>query len=98
MEIVKDIFWFKENTAPNLKDYQITYKSFKNGDFGDIERVEFEGKGQGGYIDFWSSGWLNIELYHYEQKRSIMNVLLEPEEYLEKDKAFEELQNILLAS
>ena len=36
----------------------------------------------GGGIDFWSSGWLEIDLYDYEKEKLIINVLLEPtEEY-----------------
>ena len=91
MYMIKDIDWFKEYLAPNFINYEINFKSFKNGDFGDIERVEFEGKGQGGSIDFWSSGWLGIHLYHYKEDRVIMNILLEPEQNLEKEKAFEDL-------
>ena len=93
--MLKDITWFKENMLPALGGYLIEYKSFKNGDFGDIERVEFEGNNKGGSIDFWSSGWLGIHVYNYKEEREIMNILLEPEQVLDKDKAFIELQSVL---
>ena len=59
-----------------------TYRNYKNGDFGDLNQIIIESKILGGGIDFWSSGWLEIELYDYEKERQIINVLLEPtEEY-----------------
>ena len=36
----------------------------------------------GGGIDFWSLGWLGIDLYDYEKEELLIDVLLEPtEEY-----------------
>jgi hypothetical protein len=93
--MLNDIIWFKENILPTLREYQIEYRSFENGDFGDVERVEFEGNNKGGSIDFWSTGWLGIHAYNYKEEQEIINVLLEPEEHLEKTKAFEKLQEIL---
>ncbi len=87
--------WFKETILPALKEYQVKFSFFKGGDFGDIERIEFEGKDKGGGIDFWSSGWLGINVYDYKEDREIMNILLEPQENLEKEKAFNDLQIIL---
>ena len=94
--MLNDIVWFKKNVLPTLGEYKIKYLSFENGDFGDVERIEFEGKNKGGSIDFWSTGWIGIHAYNYKEEQEIINVLLEPEEHLEKTKAFEKLQKILL--
>jgi hypothetical protein len=92
-----DITWFKEKIMPTFIGYKIEYRSFKDGDFGDLERIEFEGYEKGVSIDFWSSGWLGIHAYDYKEEQEIFNVLLEPQQRLEKEKAFEEVQNILKA-
>ena len=90
-----DLKWFKENLSCKFKEYQITYNFFANGDLGDIERVEFEGNGKGGSIDFWSSGWLGIHVYSYITNQQLMNILLEPDEQSQKNKAFDDLIKIL---
>ena len=65
-----------------MLNYKITYRSYKNGDFGDLDQIIIKSKILGDGIDFWSSGWLGIELYDYEKDKQIINVLLEPtEEY-----------------
>ena len=78
----KTLEWFKREVVPNLLEYDIMFRRYQNGDFGDLEQVLFESKQKGGGIDFWSSGWLGIELYDYEKEELLLNVLLEPtEEY-----------------
>ena len=50
--------------------------------FGDLDQIIMESKSLGGGIDFWSSGWLGIDLYDYEKEELLIDVLLEPtEEY-----------------
>jgi hypothetical protein len=87
--------WFKKDILPLFQEYKIEWSTFKNGDFGDLERAELEGCNKGVSIDFWSSGWLGIHAYDYKTENTILNVLLEPEQYLEKEKAFKELQSLL---
>jgi hypothetical protein len=96
MQTRKDIQWFNDQIAPTLRGFEISYKSFKNGDLGDIERVEFDGKDMGGSIDFWSSGWLGIHAYNYKEEKLLLNILLEPKEDKEQEKAFEKLRGLLL--
>lgn len=92
---MKDIIWFKKNIVPNFEGYKIDYHSFKNGDFGDLERVELEGYGKGVTIDFWSSGWLGIHAYNYREEKEVINILLEPEQHLEKEKGIKEIQEFM---
>ena len=74
--------WFKKEVSPDLLNYEITYRNYKNGDFVDLDQIIIESKSLGGEIDFWSSGWLEIVLYDYEKEELLINVLLEPtEEY-----------------
>ena len=78
----KTLEWFKKEVSPDLLNYKITYRSYKNGDFGDLDQIIIESKILGGGIYFWSSGWLEIDLYDYEKEELLINVLLEPtEEY-----------------
>lgn len=78
---------------PTLSGCKAEYHSFKQGDFGDLERVELEGNKKGATVDFWSSGWLGVHLYDYAKDSELLNILLEPEQNLEKEKAFFELQS-----
>ncbi|WP_407337047.1 hypothetical protein [Dickeya ananatis] len=47
-----NIDYFKKNIAPKMKGYTFKYSYYTNGDFGDLERVEFEGKNRMGGMDF----------------------------------------------
>ena len=91
-----DIDWFKNEFIPLMGEgYKLKYSSFKNGDFGDLDRIEFDGEGSGGNVDFWSSGWLSIHFVDYVIGEELLNVLLEPQEIKEKGKAFKKLKQLL---
>ena len=50
----KTLKWFKREVVPNLLEYDIMFRSYQNGDFGDLEQVLFDSKQKGGVIDFCS--------------------------------------------
>lgn len=87
--------WFKETVSPMLSEYDIVYHLPEKGDFGDLERVELEGNEKGVTIDFWSSGWLNLHAVDYKTEDELLNVLLEPEQHLEKELFFNKLLQLL---
>lgn len=72
----KTLEWFKKEVSPDLLNYKITYRNYKNGDFVDLDQIIIESKSLGGEIDFWSSGWLEIVLYDYEKEKQIINVFI----------------------
>jgi hypothetical protein len=37
----KNIAWFKNHLAPRLKEYNIEYRFFEEGDFGSLNQVVF---------------------------------------------------------
>ena len=89
-----NINWFKNEFIPLMKSgYKLEYSFFEKGDFGNLERVEFEGNGKGGTIDFWSLGWLSIHMVNYNEQTELLNILLEPHQ--EKESAFKKLQELL---
>ena len=91
-----DVAWFRDRFIRLIGDgYKFEYTFFKDGDFGDLDRVEFEGNEKGGNVDFWSSGWLNIHLVDYKNEGELLNVLLEPHQEKEQEQAFEKLQSLL---
>lgn len=59
---------------------KLNYEYFPNGDFGDISRIEVERGNKAGYIDFFSSGTVNIHLVNMETGEDLINVLLFPEQ------------------
>ncbi|MBT1688999.1 hypothetical protein [Dawidia soli] len=95
---MKNIEWFKRNMSPNLKGYELIYKSFEEeGDFGFLSRVEFNSEVFAGTVDFWSSGWLDVFVWSNEVRDVILNVMLEPQEEMEKDDLFKRLEKMLIA-
>lgn len=95
MEITKDILWFKDNLEPIFKEYAVQYRFYEEGDFGSLNQVEFNSKKKGGNIDFWSSGWLGVFIWDYQEEVEIINILLNSDQEEEKTKLFEKLNTIL---
>lgn len=74
-----DRFWFDERVKPILEGFSLTYTSFADGDFGDLERIGLEGFDKLGTVEFWSKGWIGIDIYDCALDCQVMNVLLSPE-------------------
>lgn len=92
---MKSVDWFKEEIEPSLNNFEIKYKFFEKGDFGDLNQIEFNSKEKGGEIDFWSTGWVSIHLVDYIKGKELLNVFLEPHQEEEKESAFKRLQELL---
>jgi len=90
-----DINFFKAEIAPHLAGYELQYSSFSNGDFGDLERVEFEKGDELGTVDVWSKGWMSIDVYDTALDAQLINLLLSPDELEQQKKAIETLLRIL---
>ncbi|MCC8465029.1 MULTISPECIES: hypothetical protein [Photorhabdus] len=71
---------FDKNIKPLLRNYSFEYSFFVDGEFGNLERIEFDGCGKLGTIDIWSKGWLSIDIYDCILDRQVMNVIYSPEE------------------
>jgi hypothetical protein len=87
--------WFDESVKPLLKGYSQEYSSFSNGDLGDLERIELEGFNKLGTVEFWSKGWVGIDIYDCAFDDQVMNVLLSPEEKESVPEVFERFINIM---
>ena len=87
---------FKKILAPMLKNYKLTYSSYHNGDFGSLKRVSIEGENKIACIDFWSKGWLALDIYDLILDDQIMNILLDPFEIEEQSNAIKQFIRILL--
>ncbi|MCA0236109.1 MAG: hypothetical protein LCH81_06980 [Bacteroidetes bacterium] len=92
---MKSVVWFKEEVEPYLKGFEIKYKFFEKGDFGELNQVEFNSKEKGGEIDFWSTGWLGVHLVDYMKGDELLNVFLEPHQEIEKENILERLRELL---
>jgi hypothetical protein len=73
------IQWFKEHIAPRLAErYQTKYTFTSEGDLGSLEAVEFNSAERGGYVHFWSGGYVGFELVDYQTGDEIVqDVLIE---------------------
>lgn len=96
MEGKIDIEWFKANVAPKIRDYELVYKFFDDGDFGSLNQIEFNSKKVGGNVDFWSLGWLGIFVWNYETEEEMLNVLLEPNQKQEQYESLQQLQDFFI--
>jgi hypothetical protein len=92
---MRDVKWFKQEFESYLKGYEVEYKFFEKGDLGDLNQVEFNSMEKGGEIDFWSSGWLSVHFVDYINGNELLNILLKPEQYEEKDKILNQLKKLL---
>lgn len=90
-----NIEYFKKSILPKLEGYEFHYSSFPNGDFGSLERVEFENGIKFGTIDLWSKGWVNIDIYDRELDEQLMNVLLSPSEVTQWEKTMVNFYHVL---
>lgn len=95
MKGAKDIERFVDGLANKFVGHELTYRSFKEGDFGTLDQVEFNSKKIGGNIDFWGLGWLGVFIWDYEAEKQLLNVLLEPHQEKEKSEVIEQLEYIL---
>lgn len=91
----KDIDWFKKYMAPSLEGMKFEYSFFENGDFGNLHRVEIEGGGKGGNLDFWEKDWIEIHLYDYNEDKELIHALLEPTQLKERDDLLEKFESLL---
>jgi len=72
--------WFENIFASKLQILQTEKSFFKDGQFGDLERIEFENDKKFGTIEFWSQGWINMDIYDCNIDDQIFNILLSPDE------------------
>lgn len=86
-----DILKFDQEFKPLLKSCALEYSSFPNGDFGDLERVELEGFNKLATVEFWSRGWIGVDVYDVALDQQVMCVLLSPEEMSLAPEVFERL-------
>lgn len=91
-----DMSYFKDNIAPQLSNYKLTYSSYPSGDFGSLERVLIEGNNKIAGVDIWSKGWLDIDIYDLLLDKQVMNILLEPIEIQRQNDAIKQFLGILL--
>jgi len=75
-----DVYGFNERIKPLLKDYTVECSLFPDGDFGSLERVELEGLNKLATVEFWSEGWIGVDVFDCACDEQIMNILLSPEE------------------
>ena len=54
-----------------------------------------EGFNKLGTVEFWSKGWIGVDIYDCALEDQVMNVLLSPEEKDSVPQAFERLIQIL---
>lgn len=87
--------WFDENVKPLLNGFSLEYSSFTDGNFGDLERIELEGFNKLGTVEFWSRGWVSIDIYDCTIDEQVMNILLSPEEGRAVSKALDRFIEIL---
>lgn len=87
--------WFKNSFVQNLDKYVTEYRFFEEGDFGSLNQVIFNSTKMGGEVEFWSSGFMRIHLWDYENDKELINILLEPSENKEKESVFTKLAELL---
>lgn len=83
-----NIEWFDETIKPQLDHYNFHYSKFPEGDFGDLERVDIEGFNVFANADFWSKGWISVEVFNLTTKEQVLIKLISPDENGDIDSLF----------
>ena len=71
---------FEKEIKPLLNRYTMQYATFAYGDFGSLVRIELEGFNKLATVNFWSKGWIGIDIYDCACDEQVMNILLSPED------------------
>lgn len=67
---------YLESTLGSKFEYKSV--SAKQGDFGDLEGVQFDSDHCGGFLYFWSSGSIQYHLYDYRLDSEVILNTLDP--------------------
>ncbi|MFN3301339.1 MAG: hypothetical protein ACK41Z_14225 [Sediminibacterium sp.] len=67
--------WFINEIIPKMKGYEIKYVN-ERGDLGELNGIQFDSEKKGGYIYFWSSGYIGLQLVDYEKGEEIISDIL----------------------
>ena len=90
---MKDIQWFKTEVAPKLTNFILKYVEGE-GDFGELNGVQFDSEELGGYIYFWEYGYIGLQLVNYKTDEELVeDSLLEIES--ENSEVEEKLKSII---
>jgi len=89
--------WFEEEVKPQLNGFEFVYTFLKNEDDGNefIDRIEFDGKGFGCEILFYSNGRLDMFVFNYKDDSILLNKILLKDGIESKKELFKELFVIL---
>lgn len=87
--------WFKDELAPHLAGFALAYRSCGQGDFGTLERVEFESDALLGTLDFWSHEWLDVHVIERASVEERLNLFLGPNQEADKAQAIAALLALL---
>ena len=90
-----DIKWFKQELKHLFKQYEIEYRHFPEGDFGELQEVVFENKFKVGAIQFWSMDYLVIQLFDYQNQEMLINIIFEPNQDAQKEKGLQNLVSLI---
>jgi len=93
-----DSGWFQKNIEPRLAGCSFTYSSFSRGHFGDRERVEVAAGRKLATMEFWSEGWVGIDVYDLDRDDQVMNTLISPEENYLVVRVIERMVNLMTSA
>lgn len=84
--------WFNVNVKPLLgEDCKLKYVDEKGGDLGDLSGVQFDSDKKGGYVYFWSSGYVGFQLVDYDTGVELVEDTTEEVASRPYDKVFDAL-------
>lgn len=72
-QYLSGLIWFESNVKPLLSsDFELKYVDEKDSDLGDLSGVQFDSDKIGGYIYFWSSGYVGYQLVDYQRELELV--------------------------
>ena len=88
----KGMAWINENMKEALSSsYEVKHVTSDDGDLGKLSGIQFDSEEMGGYIYFWSSGFVAYQLVDYLREEEIIEDTTEEINKRPYDEIFKEM-------
>lgn len=78
--------WLNTQINNHLDErFELKFVSDSNGDLGDLRGIQFDSEEKGGYVYFWSNGYVGFQLMDYQSMNDIVKdstVKLDDDQYI----------------
>lgn len=86
---------FESKYSGMLSQYNKKISHFKDGDFGDLTRIDYDYQGILASAEFWSEGWVGFEIVDTVTANSVINKMIGPDEPFQQEEVARKFVELL---